>query len=246
MPARILPADHVRSANIPACNCRGSGPRSLLLVFAGAALRLWQYLAQPVPVGRRDRRRRERDPHSARLPARPAARARPGRAARVPRARQGLRRALRSERARPAPRPACSAASPRSGCSRCSRAASFRAGPPSSRPPSLPSARPAIAYSAEVKQYSTDAAATIALTLLAFHLADRAPSPPAAARRGPRRRGGSLVLAAGRPDARGARRRTDVARAAARRLARPAPAPARAASPGRRAPRPRRPSDIAR
>jgi len=36
---------------------------------------------------------------------------------------------------------------------------------------------PAIAYSAEVKQYSTDAAASIALTLMAIHLADRAPSP---------------------------------------------------------------------
>ena len=36
---------------------------------------------------------------------------------------------------------------------------------------------PVIAYSAEVKQYSTDAAATIALTLLAIRLSDRAPSP---------------------------------------------------------------------
>ena len=36
---------------------------------------------------------------------------------------------------------------------------------------------PVIAYSAEVKQYSTDAAVTLALTLMAFHLADRTRSP---------------------------------------------------------------------
>ncbi len=36
---------------------------------------------------------------------------------------------------------------------------------------------PAIAYSAEVKQYSTDVAVTLALTLVAFHLADRTRSP---------------------------------------------------------------------
>jgi len=36
---------------------------------------------------------------------------------------------------------------------------------------------PVIAYSAEVKQYSTDAAVTMALTLVAIHLADRTPSP---------------------------------------------------------------------